>query len=454
MMILTKKVDSMDLTKRLIVGGFSLALMLAHTSLAADDPKAPSDEATKAAEAEKAYAQGVGLLEKMQAKEAVTSFRRALEAVPNNVKYRHGLAIALVKSEQPVEALKEIRIALRRAPKSEVVSRVFSSIWMLFDREGLFNVSVRKSTIERELGKPDGIVGAEPQSQLIYGFMALNFSNGRLFSVLDMRNLPKDGANPVAVVELELERGVWLPGHRLINRSQSNVEHTQNGESVQEWTKMFSQQRLILAAQRTTAKQVMENIRAQLTKLDKDVEFTVQRETEKDVIFEWKLKGRGSGPGQHEMARVIQGRRDIHRIAYVERVESIDEQTHALWSKRLRAAKLVPTPSGAANSKPIGMAANLKLVSRTMVTLQLKLIKEGNADALRPFFTKRLHPMITAQAVAEAAKSLKKITADELVHDVQLIDKSTAKIKMKNGRTLTTLIQTNGKWVADTIWFR
>jgi hypothetical protein len=28
------------------------------------------------------------------------------------------------------------------------------------------------------------------------------------------------------------------------------------------------------------------------------------------------------------------------------------------------------------------------------------------------------------------------------------------KIKMKNGRTLTTLVKTDGKWLADTVWFK
>ena len=29
-----------------------------------------------------------------------------------------------------------------------------------------------------------------------------------------------------------------------------------------------------------------------------------------------------------------------------------------------------------------------------------------------------------------------------------------AKIMMQNGRTLTTLILTDGQWLADTIWFK
>jgi len=32
--------------------------------------------------------------------------------------------------------------------------------------------------------------------------------------------------------------------------------------------------------------------------------------------------------------------------------------------------------------------------------------------------------------------------------------KKTAKVKMKNGRTLSTLVETDGKWLADTIWFK
>ena len=57
-----------------------------------------------------------------------------------------------------------------------------------------------------------------------------------------------------------------------------------------------------------------------------------------------------------------------------------------------------------------------------------------------------------------AAKSnAAKYTIDDLVGAVELGEAEgmkTAKIKMKNGRTLTTLVQTNGKWLADTVWFK
>ena len=84
---------------------------------------------------------------------------------------------------------------------------------------------------------------------------------------------------------------------------------------------------------------------------------------------------------------------------------------------------------------------------------QLKLIKDGDVEKLKACFTARLQDKITKEAVAVAQKQTGKVTIDDLVKGVAVKDK-TAKITMKNGRTLTTLILTDGKWLADTIWFK
>ncbi len=49
------------------------------------------------------------------------------------------------------------------------------------------------------------------------------------------------------------------------------------------------------------------------------------------------------------------------------------------------------------------------------------------------------------------------MSIDDLVNAIQMGEfegQRTAKIAMKNGRTLTTLILTDGKWLSDTIWFK
>jgi hypothetical protein len=113
---------------------------------------------------------------------------------------------------------------------------------------------------------------------------------------------------------------------------------------------------------------------------------------------------------------------------------------------------LALSQSGAADDKDNPLSEPKKSIE-----YQLKLIKAGDADKLKACFTKRQQDKITKEAVAAAQKNVDKVTIDDLVKDVTMgTDKGmkTAKITMKNGRTLTTLILTDGKWLSDTIWFK
>lgn len=95
--------------------------------------------------------------------------------------------------------------------------------------------------------------------------------------------------------------------------------------------------------------------------------------------------------------------------------------------------------------------------AKKAIEYQLKLVKDGDAEKLKECFTKRLQDKITKEAVTEAQKHTGKVTLDDLVKDVAVTEQGgtkRAKITMKNGRTLTTLVLTDGKWLADTIWFK
>jgi hypothetical protein len=84
---------------------------------------------------------------------------------------------------------------------------------------------------------------------------------------------------------------------------------------------------------------------------------------------------------------------------------------------------------------------------------QLALLTKGDAAALRATFTERQREKITQEAVDGAKASMPKTTVDEMVSKVELTGDN-AKVTMANGRTLTTYIRTDGKWLADTIWFK
>ncbi|HEY0377798.1 MAG TPA: hypothetical protein VGC87_12805 [Pyrinomonadaceae bacterium] len=90
------------------------------------------------------------------------------------------------------------------------------------------------------------------------------------------------------------------------------------------------------------------------------------------------------------------------------------------------------------------------------IAYQFDLLKAGDVDKLRNCFTERLRDRITKELVDKAKGQAGQYTLDDLYASAEPGEyegKKTMKVKMKNGRTLTTLVQTDGKWLADTIWF-
>lgn len=102
-------------------------------------------------------------------------------------------------------------------------------------------------------------------------------------------------------------------------------------------------------------------------------------------------------------------------------------------------------------------AAATPATPKAAIAHQLDLLKAGNVDALKACMTERVREKVTKEIVDKGKEQAGKSSIDDLVDTVEDgMDgaNKTAKIKMKNGRTLTTLVEINGKWLADTIWFQ
>lgn len=101
--------------------------------------------------------------------------------------------------------------------------------------------------------------------------------------------------------------------------------------------------------------------------------------------------------------------------------------------------------------------ADAKATAKAEIGKQFALLKRGDTVALKARFTDRQKERVTADKVKKAQQEIKKYTLDDLVESAiegEYEGKKTIKIMMKNGRTLTTLVEENGQWYADTIWFR
>lgn len=91
--------------------------------------------------------------------------------------------------------------------------------------------------------------------------------------------------------------------------------------------------------------------------------------------------------------------------------------------------------------------------AKAVIGKQLEQIKGGDVAGLKAGFTKRLQDKITDANVKAAQKEAAKFTLADLVDKVEP-KAGGIKVKMKNGRSLTTLVKVDGKWLADTVWFK
>jgi hypothetical protein len=94
---------------------------------------------------------------------------------------------------------------------------------------------------------------------------------------------------------------------------------------------------------------------------------------------------------------------------------------------------------------------------KSSIAYQFDLIKAGDVDKLKNCLTPRVRDSVTKEVVDKAQGQASQYTIDDLYASAEMGEadgKKTAKVKMKNGRTLTTLIETDGQWLADTVWFK
>ena len=91
------------------------------------------------------------------------------------------------------------------------------------------------------------------------------------------------------------------------------------------------------------------------------------------------------------------------------------------------------------------------------IAYQFELVKAGDVDKLKNCLTPRVRDGVTKEVLDKAKEQAARYSLEDLYDSAEMGEadgKKTAKIKMKNGRTLTTLIETNGQWLADTLWFK
>jgi len=402
--------------------------------------------------------QGQEFLRLKKWKEAVSEFEKAVELQPENGVIQHLLGISYLENSQASPGWIAIRKAVSLDPSNKPADSVFMKIWSLFYRKGVLNVGTPEVEFLRMVGTPDRKRDQNNQSQLGYGFMWANFRDRKLFAIVDTRGLTVELIKALNTMEFRLPPH-WKEGYRIINSFNASTEYVTEKDTVQNYQQLFSTQRLLKQGEQLTAREMMDRTKAALEKTHQIEVWNVLQAGDNDVLFEFRVAENEKTPAQHVIIRLVKGRRDMHRLAYTSRKLPLSDESRDEWIKLLRSAKLVVAHPGETNlttTQKKELATQLTKKSREMIALQLQYIQNLDVKSMQPFFTERIRTLITIELLKKAKQQAASARVEELVHSIQIEgsgDQIQAKIKMKNGRSLTTLVPVNGKWEADTIWF-
>ena len=402
---------------------------------------------------------GQDFLKQKYWKDAASEFEKAVALQPESSVLHYLLGVSYLENSQASKGWVEFRKAVLLDPTNKRAANDFMKIWNFFDRKGLLNVGTPEVEVLKMLGKPDREQNRNSESQLSYGFMWINFRQGRLFALVDPRGLKAEFTRALSTMEFQLPPH-WREGYRNMNAYSALTEYVTEEDTVQNFQQLFTTQRLMKRGEKGSAKAMMDHMKSLMEKSRQIELWNVIQEGDNDILFEWRVAKNKQKPAQYEIARLIKGKRDMHRLAYTNRKLPLSDETRAEWIKVIQSAKLIVAHPEKAKLTPAQkkeLANKLTIKSREIITLQLQYIQNLDVKSMKPYFTERIRKLITTDLLKQAKQQAASAKPEELVHSIQLEDNGDqmrAKIKMKNGRTLTTLIPVDGKWEADTVWFK
>jgi len=294
------------------------------------------------------YHKALELLRGGQPAEAETLLEALVEREPRIAPYHHLLAVAHLANGKEMAGWTSARTAARLAPKHPPSASLLMRMWNVYDKQGLFDVGASHEPVLKQLGEPDQQAVAGRMERWVYGFFSVDFVNGKVYATSDLRT----GGQPVPPrtdrCVFRFDDRDWRVGHRFRSITQNNTEHVLPGETVHDYTELYSLQRMVGMANRDiSARKFMNLMMKRLKETVPGAEWKVLRDGEDDILYEWSVPKSDEHPAQHEISRLMTGDNDIYRLAYVQRQAKMPDEDRAAWIDRLEKARIEPLDSEA-----------------------------------------------------------------------------------------------------------
>ena len=287
---------------------------------------------------------------------AITLLKTAVRLQPQNASYQHKLAKCYLAAEKYQPMWIHLRKAAMLDPTNQEYAQDFLRMWRFHDLQGTINVGTPEGIVLKSLGEPDKIVEASDTRRLIYAFMAVDCTEGQdqayaVAKATDLRGLTEDAARAIDRVDVSIDPAKWKVAHHQVSKSSENIEFTTNGEQIQNWSELFSQQRFPgLTRAGGSPSKMFASIRNSLLAIDAAAEVTVISESPNEILYHWVISAKQDNPAQHEIAKIIKGRNDLYRVAYVKKTKRLSPTEFSTWKTIIGNSSLVPVVQPKADS--------------------------------------------------------------------------------------------------------
>lgn len=298
---------------------------------------------TVATAAKKAFDQGEMERTSGNHSGAVTLLGTAVRLAPENALYHHRLGKACLVAEKYDAMWIHFRKAAILEHTNDEYANDFMNVWMFHDRQGTLNAGTPSADLLKKLGEPDKRVETDQMKRWVYGFLAVDFGQDQVFRVVDLRGYTAEAAAEPEKVKVQTDPTYWQVAHHMVSRRDDNLELTPIGEKIQNWSELFSKQRFpLMSRTKATVRGMADSMRASLLKSPGFVEFDVLSESPVSITYHWRTKAAAGQKPQHEIAKIIEGKKDFYRVAYVKRTEELTESEFAKWFQVIGDATLIP----------------------------------------------------------------------------------------------------------------
>jgi len=125
----------------------------------------------------------------------------------------------------------------------------------------------------------------------------------------------------------------WVKGSESEDKRQMLflVEYVRKGETVKNWTELYSLFNTLLTESSPTREQLMNKLRADMQQRCPNVEWKLIQQRSNELLYEWRITKCAPHPDQHEIARIMDGKSNRWKISYTAKVTGLPEAKRKQW---------------------------------------------------------------------------------------------------------------------------